>query len=343
MIYEALRPFIFLMDPEQAHGLSVRALALAGGLDVGRDLLRATFAPQCTPRPVELWGLTFKNAVGLAAGYDKDGDAWRGLCCLGFGHIELGTVTPRPQEGNPKPRVFRLPDHQGAINRLGFPGAGAEVVAERVLGARGHDTIIGLNLGKNKDTPNEAAADDYLSLIRTFAPLADYLVINVSSPNTVGLRRLQARDALDSLLRTVMAEMHVQRTQERRPLPLLVKIAPDLASDELDDALTAIEDNGVDGIIATNTTIDRTAVAGSPNASEKGGLSGAPVRRRSTEVIREVHRRTSGRIPIIGVGGIASAHDAREKLDAGASLVQFYTGMIYEGPGLAKAVVEGLG
>jgi dihydroorotate dehydrogenase len=343
MIYEALRPFIFLMDPEQAHGLSVRAMALAGGSDIGRNLLRAAFTPDCTPKPVQVLGLTFPNAVGLAAGYDKDADCWRGLSCLGFGHIELGTVTPRPQEGNPKPRVFRLPDHQGAINRLGFPGAGAEVVAERVLGARGHGTIVGINLGKNKDTPNERAAEDYLSLIQTFAPHADYLVINVSSPNTVGLRRLQARDALDGLLKTVMAEMHEQRRAEKRPLPLLVKIAPDLDSDELDDALTAIQDNGVEGVIATNTTLDRTAVAGSTHAEEKGGLSGAPVRRRSTDVVREVYHRTSGRLPIIGVGGVASAHDAREKLDAGASLVQFYTGMIFEGPSLAKRVVEGLG
>ena len=343
MIYEALRPFVFLLDPEEAHRLSVRALALAGGFDIGRDLLRATFRPDATPRPVKLWGLTFKNAVGLAAGYDKDGDAWRGLSCLGFGHIELGTVTPRPQAGNPKPRVFRLADHQGAINRLGFPGAGAEVVAERILGARAGDTVVGMNLGKNKDTPNEEADEDYLSLVRTFAPLADYLVINVSSPNTVGLRRLQARDALGGLLQTVMAEMQVQRAAERRPLPLLVKIAPDLDSNELDDALAAILDNGVDGVIATNTTLDRDTIAGHPHAAQAGGLSGAPLRRRATDVVREVHHRTSGRLPIIGVGGVASAHDAREKLDAGASLVQFYTGMIFEGPGLAKRVVEGLG
>ncbi len=341
MNYQTLRPLLFLMDPENAHRLSVRGLRLAGSFDFGRGLLRRTYSP-ATSQPVELWGLTFPNPVGLAAGYDKDGDAWRGLLCLGFGHLELGTVTPRPQAGNPKPRIFRLPAHRAAINRLGFPSGGGDVVAERVLGARGHGTIIGINLGKNKSTPNEEASDDYVKLIRRFAALADYLVINVSSPNTVGLRRLQARDALGSLLKAVMEEIHVERMTERRPLPLLVKIAPDLDDGELDDVLTAIQDNGVDGVIATNTTIDRDSIAGDPKASERGGLSGAPLTARSTEVIHAIYRRTGGRLPIIGVGGIGSAHDAQEKLDAGASLVQFYTGMIYEGPGLAKRVVEAL-
>jgi dihydroorotate dehydrogenase len=341
MNYQALRPLLFLMDPEDAHRLSVQGLRLAGSFDFGRGLLRRTYSP-ATSQPVDLWGLTFPNPVGLAAGYDKDGDAWRGLLCLGFGHLELGTVTPRPQAGNAKPRIFRLPAHRAAINRLGFPSGGGDVVAERVLGARGHGAIVGINLGKNKETPNEDAAEDYVQLIAKFAPLADYLVVNVSSPNTVGLRRLQSRDALDQLLKAVMEEVHGERLAERRPLPLLVKIAPDLSSDELDDTLTIIQDNGVDGVIATNTTIDRSSVSGDVRASEKGGLSGAPLRARATQVIHQIYRRTDGRLPIIGVGGIASAQDAQEKLDAGASLVQFYTGMIYEGPGLAKRVVEGL-
>ena len=336
-MYQYLRPLIFRLDPELAHNLTVGLLRLAGLLPPVRAFLRSVYAPQ--QRPVEVFGLTFPNPVGLAAGYDKDGLAWRGLTMLGFGHIEVGTVTPLPQMGNPKPRIFRIPRENAVINRMGFPGRGADFVA-RQLSPVPHllsPIILGVNIGKNKDTPNEEAARDYLFLLEKFAPLADYLAVNVSSPNTVGLRRLQAREALENLL----AQLAEARRRSPVPRPILVKIAPDLTDAELDDALGAIMDTGMDGVIATNTTIGRSSLR-SPLGEESGGLSGLPLRQRSTEMIRQIHHRTNGRLPIVGVGGIASPADAQEKFDAGASLVQVYTGMIYRGPGLVREIVSEL-
>lgn len=334
-MYQYIRPFLFRLDPEKAHNLTVRLLKLAGSLPMVRTLLRRVYAPQ-KQRPVEVFRLTFPNAVGLAAGYDKDGMAWRGLATLGFGHIEVGTVTPRPQAGNPKPRVFRIPQEEAVINRMGFPGRGADFVA-RQLSPRSASIILGVNIGKNKDTPNEEAAQDYLYLMETFAPLADYLAVNVSSPNTIGLRRLQARDALEGLL----GQLTKARRESPLARPILVKLAPDLTDKELDDALGAILDTGIDGVIATNTTIGREGLD-SPVREEGGGLSGLPLRQRSTEMIRQIHHRTGGALPIVGVGGIMSPTDAQEKLDAGASLVQVYTGMIYGGPGFVKEIVKNL-
>jgi dihydroorotate dehydrogenase len=241
--------------------------------------------------------------------------------------------------GNPKPRIFRIPEEGAVINRMGFPGKGAEFVYHRlnVKADKRPDVMLGVNIGKNKDTPNEEAARDYLTLLERFAPLADYLAVNVSSPNTIGLRRLQARDHLEALL---VALVERRSKLEAQP-PILVKVAPDLSDAELDDSLDAILSAGVEGVIATNTTISREGVD-SPVRSEAGGLSGAPLRQRSTAMIREIHRRTAGKLPIIGVGGIMSVDDARAKLDAGADLIQVYTGMIYRGPGLAREIVEGL-
>ena len=337
-MYPYIRPLLFRLDPERAHDLTIRALRIAGAFSPLRWLLSRIFtAPNQTP--VNVFGLTFPNAVGLAAGYDKDGLAWRGLACLGFGHIEVGTVTPRPQAGNPKPRIFRIPAEGAVINRMGFPSKGAEFVHQRlnVKTFKRENVILGVNIGKNKDTPNEEAAKDYLYLLERFAPLVDYLAVNVSSPNTIGLRRLQARDYLESLLAALVEK---RSTLDAQP-PVLVKLAPDLSDAELDDALDAIVSTGIDGVIATNTTVSRAGLK-SPIGQETGGLSGAPLRQRSTAMIATIHQRTGGKLPIIGVGGIMSVEDARAKLDAGAVLVQIYTGMIYRGPGLAGEIVDGL-
>lgn len=323
------------MEPERAHAVSYRALRLAARLPGGDAILRRAFAPARAPSPARVFGLNFANVVGVAAGYDKDALAWRGLAALGFGHVEVGTVTPKPQPGNPKPRVFRLPQDGALINRMGFPNAGAAFVARQLRGPKPPNFVLGVNIGKNKDTPLEAAASDYISLIHTFAPLADYIAINISSPNTEGLRRLQARETMQALLSACAAA---------RPagLPLLVKLAPDLSDDELEDALGVCVDAHLDGVILTNTTLRRDGLRAGPElANQKGGLSGAPLRDVSTGIIRRASRLTGGRLPIIGVGGIDSPSAAQEKLDAGAALVQVYTGLVYAGPMLAKHIVDG--
>jgi dihydroorotate dehydrogenase len=344
-MYRLIRPLLFRLDPEQAHRLTIRLIRLAGATPGIPGLLRRMYPAPSSP--VSAFGLRFQNPVGLAAGYDKDASAWRGLACLGFGHIEIGTVTPRPQPGNPAPRIFRLPEAGAIINRMGFPGRGAQAVAQALTGPRPAGLVLGVNLGKNIGTPLEEAALDYLSLTRTFAPLADYLAINVSSPNTIGLRRLQARQELEALLKAILEVRAQQANLLQRSVPVLVKLAPDLEDVELDDALEAMIRSGVDGVIATNTTISRPGLvsmgaAMARLAQEAGGLSGTPLRKISTEMIRKIARRTGGSLPIIGVGGILSVDDAKEKLDAGAVLVQLYTGLIYAGPALASQLVAGL-
>ncbi|MCL4562690.1 MAG: quinone-dependent dihydroorotate dehydrogenase, partial [Chloroflexi bacterium] len=261
-----------------------------------------------------------------------------GLGLLGFGHVEVGTVTPRPQPGNPRPRIFRLVEEQGVINRMGFPNQGAEAVLPRLKSPRRGGLVLGVNIGKNKDTPLEAACEDYLDLLRQFAPVADYLTINVSSPNTQGLRLLQTRAALYGLLPPLAAEREHLRRELGKPLPLLVKLAPDLSPVELDGALQAVLDTGMDGVVLSNTTIKRDHVD-SPVQKETGGLSGAPLKERSTEMIRQVSYRTCGKLPIVANGGIMSPEDAREKMEAGASLVQLYSGLIYRGPGLVRQIL----
>ncbi len=337
--YPLLRPLIFRLAPETAHHLTLMLLQFVGAVAPVRWLLQAVCRP-VSASPVRAFGLTFPNPVGLAAGYDKDGLGWRGLAALGFGHIEVGTVTPRPQTGNPGPRVFRLVDERAVINRMGFPNRGAEFVAQRLRGKRPTGLILGVNIGKNLTTPLEDAAADYLSLVRTFAPLADYLTINVSSPNTPGLRALQTRKPLEALLRTLDAERRLQSRLLGRHVPLLVKLSPDLTSDELDGALEALLATGMDGVITSNTTLSRAGVS-SPLAAESGGMSGAPINQRNTQMVREVVRRTGGQVTVVASGGIMSPRDAQEKLDAGATLVQLYTGLIYEGPGLVKRVIAG--
>ncbi len=338
-MYPFFRSLLFRLSPEQAHLLTLRMIRLSGQIGFLGSLIKALYP--VPDKPVQVFGLTFKNPVGLAAGYDKDGIAWRGLACLGFGHIEIGTVTPRPQPGNPHPRLFRLPEDRGIINRMGFSGLGSAFVARELTGKRPPGVILGVNLGKNKDTPLDKAADDYLMLLEAFAPLADYLAINISSPNTVGLRRLQERQAMKELLEVISRKHKTQEDILRRRVPLLVKLAPDLTDEGLDDALEVLLETGMDGVIATNTTLERPNLLSSA-AGESGGLSGAPLAEQSTLMIAKIHARTAGRLPIVGVGGIMDAQGAVEKLEAGASLVQVYTGLVYSGPGLVRSICKDL-
>jgi len=316
------------------------ALRGAGRFPVARRLLGNLFEVNDPRLEVEAFGLRFKNPVGLAAGYDKNGVAASGLSALGFGHLEIGTLTRLPQAGNPRPRVQRIPKAQALVNSMGFPNAGIEALPLRLRGAPGLSgsgrlpTRIGVNLGKGRDTPLEKAVDDYSALLSALHARgqADYVAINVSSPNTQGLRQLQARDALEALL-SALVEL---RDGLRPRLPLLVKIAPDLSEAEADEVLAAVAGWGADGLIVSNTTVNRDGV---PLAADlPGGVSGAPLRARSTAMIRRLARQSAGRLPIIGVGGILSATDALEKLRAGAALVQIYTGLVYTGPGLVREI-----
>jgi dihydroorotate dehydrogenase len=336
-MYAAIRPWLFQIAPETAHHLTLQLMRICGTQPFRSFLQKMYSAPA---KPVEAFGIRFSNPVGLAAGYDKDGIAVRGLSALGFGHIEVGTVTPQPQPGNPRPRIFRLVEDQAVINRMGFPGKGSQYVGDRLTGFNGHrpsSTVLGLNLGKNKDTPLEEAASDYLELMRVFAPLADYLAINVSSPNTVGLRRLQGRDLLEALLKEIANARRTAHTAR----PILVKLAPDLSDDELDDAIGVIQDCGMDGVIATNTTLARDGLR-SAHRAETGGLSGSPLRVRSEAMLEKTVRRVNGKVPVVSVGGIMCPEDAKRRLDMGAALVQVYTGLIYRGPGLVREIVRGI-
>lgn len=340
MLYRLLRPLLFRLDPESAHAVSLKLLRWTGAFAPLRAAVRAGLSARGA-RSARAFGLTLPNALGLAAGYDKDGVAWRGLGCLGFGHVEIGTVTPRPQPGNPPPRLFRLPRERSLINRLGFPSRGADFVAERLRGARGWGPIIGVNLGKQKETPLERAAEDYERLIDRFAPLADYLVVNVSSPNTPELRRLQEKERLGPLLERLARRRSARGEELGRAVPLLVKLSPDLAPDELEPALEVILDAGLDGIIATNTTTARPGLA-SASAAEEGGLSGAALSETSAACLRRIRERIGDKLPIIACGGVMGAGDARARLEAGASLVQLYTGLIYEGPALVRRILRAI-
>lgn len=334
-MYPYFRALLFRLDPETAHGLTLNLLRLAGIVPPARWLLQSMNA--VPDQPVSALGLTFKNPIGLAAGYDKDGLAVSGLAGLGFGHIEVGTVTPLPQPGNPRPRIFRLVEDRAVINRMGFPGRGAEFVAEK-LGAnrRPSSIILGVNLGKNKSTPLEEAARDYISLVSTFTPLADYLTLNISSPNTVGLRRLQGRQMLSDLLEAIKNH----RLTLPRQIPLLVKLSPDLDQAELDDALEVIIATGMDGIIATNTTLSRPGL-NSQCAAESGGLSGAPLTSLSLNMLKHIVQKVNGQIPVVSAGGVMTPNDVDQRMQAGAVLVQVYTGLVYSGPGLIKDLLSG--
>ena len=335
-------PILRRMDAETVHDRTLRLLEL-GQSGVGRPFLTKIAGP-LPKNPVQFAGLTFPNVLGMAAGFDKDVRVVPGLAALGFGHIEVGTLTPHPQAGNPRPRIFRLPEDGAIINRMGFPNGGVQAALPRLqkLAAKPHDFILGVSLGKQKETPLAEAAGDYIAVMQAVYPFADYLAVNISSPNTPGLRELQGGDYLGQLLGALVAEnekLAVAHGIAKRPL--FIKIAPDLSLEELDEILTAVQDNKIDAIIATNTTIARDGLH-SPNQQETGGLSGLPLREKSTELIKHIWRVTNGRLPIIGVGGIRTVADVQAKLDAGASLVQLYTSLIYEGPAFAGNILRDL-
>lgn len=340
-MYESLRPLLFKLDAEAVHHLACSALAAVEHLPPLRAAWTRHFQVTDPRLRVRLFGLDFPNPVGLAAGFDKDGDFPRALAALGFGSVEVGTVTALPQPGNPPPRLFRLPADQGLVNRMGFNNHGAAAMAERLRG-KALPVPLGINLGKSKVTPNEAALDDYLTSLEHLYALADYIVVNVSSPNTPGLRALQDREPLQKLLAGVQQRL-AERTAPKKPL--LLKIAPDLSDAQLDDIVALLAETPVEGIIATNTTIGRGGLA-TPAAEVArigaGGLSGTPVRARSTEVIRRLYTATQGKLPIVGVGGVFTAEDAIEKFRAGAALVQLYTGFIYGGPMTVRRINAGL-
>ena len=338
-LYAALRPFIYLLKPEQAHTLTIEMLRLSGSNPLSRAILTSFFRSRREGPAVKAFGLSFSNPLGMAAGYDKDGLGWRGLAGLGFGHIELGTVTPVAQPGNPKPRVFRLVQDEAVINRMGFPGRGADFLARRLLGKRPPNLILGVNIGKNKATPLEDAAQDYARLVDVFSPLADYLAVNVSSPNTPGLRSLQSREALEGILSPVNVARRASEKKTGKRVPVLVKLAPDLTDAELDGALEAILACEMDGVIAANTSLRREGLT-SPLAVETGGLSGTPLGELSLQFLRKVIQRLNGSLPVVASGGVMDAAGARSRLEAGAVLVQLYTGLIYAGPGLVKDILD---
>lgn len=335
-LYPLLRPLLFSLDPETAHEVTLKLLDLAHVSGLGKRLY-----PAIDDQPVQVMGLDFKNRVGLAAGLDKNGDYIAALAALGFGFVEIGTVTPRPQPGNPKPRLFRLPEHQAIINRMGFNNLGIDHLLNRVKQSH-YDGILGINIGKNFDTPMDRAVDDYLIGLRKAYTFASYITINISSPNTKNLRQLQQGDEIKALMSALKEEQLKLQQEHGVYVPLALKIAPDLTDDEVKHIAGLLLEFEIDGVIATNTTIARDKIAGHPLANEAGGLSGAPVKDPSTQVVRGLAAQLQGKIPIIAAGGILSADDAQEKLAAGASLVQVYTGLIYRGPQLIADIVKSL-
>jgi dihydroorotate dehydrogenase len=335
-MYPVLRKLLFTLDPETSHDLSLDCLGAAERLR-----LLSFFTPKISQDPVELLGLTFPNAVGLSAGLDKNGDYFNALGQLGFGFVEIGTVTPKPQAGNPKPRMFRLPEHDAIINRMGFNNKGVDYLVERVKQRR-FDGILGINIGKNKETSEEDALSDYSIAMEKVYAYADYITVNISSPNTPGLRNLQFGDNLDRLLEGLaLKQQALTETHERR-VPVLIKIAPDMSEDEIASICQTFLKHKGDGVIATNTTLDKSAVSDSPHAEEMGGLSGAPLTQASTKMIKQLREHLGQDMPIIGVGGIHQGSDAVEKLAAGANLVQIYSGFIYRGPALIKEARQAL-
>jgi dihydroorotate dehydrogenase len=342
-VYKKLvKPLLFKLDAERAHHFIFNNLKRAAGLPGTKALLGSFYDYRHPSLAREVFGLKFPNPVGLAAGFDKNAVLTDELATLGFGFVEIGTVTPRPQPGNPTPRLFRLPADAALVNRMGFNNDGAATAAERLRRRHNRQLIIGGNIGKNKDTPNEQAGDDYVAAFEVLADVVDYFVVNVSSPNTPGLRELQDKKPLIKLLQQVQ-EVNLARPT---PRPLLLKIAPDLTDAQLDDILEIARETRLSGLVATNTTIARPATLRTPTSTVAaygaGGLSGRPLRARATEVIAYLHQKSQGGLPIIGAGGIHSAQDALEKLAAGASLVQLYTGFIYEGPGLVRQINRAL-
>lgn len=336
MLYRLARSAIFKLDAEKAHDLAIQNFSRFTGTPL--DLFYRQHVPD---RPVEVMGITFKNPVGLAAGLDKNGECIEAFGAMGFGFVEVGTVTPRPQPGNDKPRLFRVIPAEGIINRFGFNNLGVDNLIENVKKAN-YDGVIGINIGKNKDTPIEKGAEDYLICMDKVYPYAGYITVNISSPNTPGLRTLQYGEMLDDLLSQLKEKQKELAEKHGKYVPLTLKIAPDLEDHEIKQIAESLIKNKIDGVIATNTTLDRSLVKDMPHCDEAGGLSGRPLQNRSTEVIRMLAEELDGALPIIGVGGIDSAVSAREKMAAGASLVQIYSGFIYHGPKLVKDIVTNI-
>ncbi|WP_394191073.1 quinone-dependent dihydroorotate dehydrogenase [Pseudoalteromonas atlantica] len=336
MFYDLARRFMFTRDAEWAHEFALHNLRRFSNTPFS-----AAWSQSVADHPVEFLGLKFKNPVGLAAGLDKNAECIDAFAQMGFGFIEVGTVTPRPQAGNDKPRIFRLPESNAIINRMGFNNKGVDNLVNNVKAAK-YDGILGINIGKNKDTPNEQGKDDYIHCMRKVFEHASYITVNISSPNTPGLRDLQYGEALDDLLQSLKNEQLDLIAKHNKQVPMLVKIAPDLDEVQIGQVSESLINNNIDGVLATNTTLERGAVQGQQYADEAGGLSGLPVRERSTHVVKELKRLTQGKLPIIGVGGIDDAASAKEKLNNGADLVQVYTGFIYKGPQLVKTILSGL-
>ncbi|BAN47797.1 quinone-dependent dihydroorotate dehydrogenase [Metapseudomonas resinovorans] len=335
-MYKLARELLFSLSPETSHELSIDLIGAGGRLGLNRLLTK-------TPAslPVKVMGLEFPNPVGLAAGLDKNGDAIDGFAQLGFGFVEIGTVTPRPQPGNPKPRLFRLPEAEAIINRMGFNNQGVDHLLARVRAAK-YDGVLGINIGKNFDTPVERAVDDYLICLDKVYAHASYVTVNVSSPNTPGLRSLQFGDSLKQLLDALRVRQESLAAQHGRRVPLAIKIAPDMSDEETVLVAKALLESGMDAVIATNTTLGREGVEGLPYGDEAGGLSGAPVRDKSTNTVKVLAGELAGRLPIIAVGGITEGRHAAEKIAAGASLVQIYSGFIYKGPALIREAVDAI-
>ncbi|MCK9283574.1 MAG: quinone-dependent dihydroorotate dehydrogenase [Rhodocyclaceae bacterium] len=330
MPYCLVRPLLFSLDAETAHELTIAGLKRVGGLMLPQAVSAAS---------THVMGLDFPNRVGLAAGLDKNGEAITAWDRLGFGFVEVGTVTPRPQPGNPKPRMFRLPEKQAVINRMGFNNHGVDALLENVRAAR-FKGVLGINIGKNFDTPIERAADDYLACLDKVYAAASYITVNISSPNTQNLRQLQGESELDALLGALKARQTTLAERHGRYVPLALKIAPDLDAAQIVNIADALRRHRIDGVIATNTTITREGIEGVPHARETGGLSGAPLFEKSTAVVRALAAALQGELPIIAAGGITDGHRAKAKLDAGASLVQIYTGLIYRGPDLIRECIR---
>ena len=340
-MYQTLKSLLFRLDAEKAHTITTKLFKLLCKTPVFRSIISKTFLFEDDRLKQELWGLTFKNPVGLAAGFDKNGMYIESMAKLGFGFIELGTVTPRPQIGNPKPRLFRLKKDRAILNRMGFNNQGVDFLVDQLKKSRKHKIIIGGNIGKNKDTPNEKAHEDYLVCFQKLYPYVDYFVVNLSSPNTPGLRELQDKKPLTKIL-SVLLDERANQTQSK---PILLKIAPDLSQEQLDDVIDIVQELNIEGVIATNTTIKRDNLQTSEqevNELGAGGLSGGPLMDYSTSILSYLNKKADGKIPIIGVGGISSGESAEEKLNSGAKLIQVYSGLIYEGPFLIKKIKKHL-
>jgi dihydroorotate dehydrogenase len=331
-IYPLLKFVLFRIDAEKSHDLSLKWLAR-----IERSPFKFLITQKLIEDPVEVAGIRFPNRIGLAAGLDKNGRCIDAFAAMGFGHIEIGTVTPRPQPGNPKPRLFRLPKAQGLINRFGFNNDGVDQLVENVKSSK-YTGVLGINIGKNFDTPVEQANQDYLICLEKVYPYASYIVVNISSPNTANLRQLQFGEALEQLIKVLQDKQSELAIQYGRKIPVFIKIAPDLTQQETDDLASTFSRLKVDGVIATNTTFSRAGVEGLPNNEEQGGLSGLPVLKNSNEIIARLSQQSNQQFPIIGVGGICHPEHARQKLDAGASLVQIYSGFIYHGPKLITTI-----